>query len=62
MFLSNVNLFASDTDDRIESSAEKTCMFKTYLEGDDNKIKSTGGVVTLTGTEVLAKIGTITLR
>ena len=50
LFLLNVNLFASDTDDRIESSAKKTYVFKTYLKGDDIKIKSTDGVVALTGT------------
>jgi hyperosmotically inducible protein len=49
-FLINVNLFASDTDDRIESSAKKSYVFKTYLKGDDIKIKSTDGVVALTGT------------
>ncbi len=50
LFLINVNLFASDTDDRIESSVKKTYVFKTYLKGDDIKIKSTDGVVALTGT------------
>ena len=50
LFLINVNLFASDTDDRIESSAKKTYVFKTYLKGDDIKIKSSDGVVALTGT------------
>ena len=50
LFLINVNLFASDTDDRIESSAKKSYVFKTYLKGDDIKIKSTDGVVALTGT------------
>ena len=50
LFLINVNLFASETDDRIESSARKTYVFKTYLKGDDIKIQSTDGVVTLTGT------------
>jgi osmotically-inducible protein OsmY len=50
LLLINVNLFASDTDDRIESSAKKTYVFKTYLKGDDIKIKSTDGVVALTGT------------
>ncbi len=50
LFLINVNLFASETDDRIESSAKKTYVFKTYLKGDDIKIKSTDGVVALTGT------------
>jgi osmotically-inducible protein OsmY len=50
LFLINVNLFASDTDDRIESSAKQSYVFKTYLKGDDIKIKSTDGVVALTGT------------
>ncbi len=50
LFLINVNPFASDTDDRIESSAKQSYVFKTYLKGDDIKIKSTDGVVALTGT------------
>jgi len=50
LLLINVNLFASETDDRIESSAKKSYVFKTYLKGDDIKIKSTDGVVALTGT------------
>jgi len=50
VFLFNVNLFASVTDDRIESSAKKSYVFKTYLKGDDIKIQSKDGVVTLTGT------------
>jgi len=50
VFLFNVNLFASVTDDRIESSAKQTYVFKTYLKGDDIKIQSKDGVVTLTGT------------
>jgi len=40
---------ASKTDDRIESSARKSYVFKTYLKADDIKIKSKDGVVTLTG-------------
>jgi osmotically-inducible protein OsmY len=40
---------ASKTDDRIESSAKKSYVFKTYLKGDDIKIKSKDGAVTLTG-------------
>ncbi len=43
-------LYASDTDDRIESSAKKTYIFKTYLKDDNIKIKSKDGLVTLTGT------------
>jgi osmotically-inducible protein OsmY len=50
LFLINVPLFASETDDRIESSAKQTYVFKTYLKGDDIKIQSKDGVVTLTGT------------
>ena len=45
-----VPLHASEIDDRIESSAQKSYVFKTYLKGDDIKIRSKDGVVTLTGT------------
>jgi hyperosmotically inducible periplasmic protein len=41
--------YASKTDDRIESSAKKSYVFKTYLKDDDIKIQSKDGVVTLTG-------------
>ena len=41
---------ASKIDDRIESSAKKSYVFKTYLKGDDIKIESKDGAVTLTGT------------
>ena len=41
---------ASKMDDRIESSARKSHVFKTYLQADDIKIQSMDGVVTLTGT------------
>ena len=37
-------------DSRIESSAKKTYVFKTYLQNDDIKIESKDGAVTLTGT------------
>jgi len=40
---------ASKTDDRIESTAKKSYVFKTYLKGDDIKIQSKDGAVTLTG-------------
>jgi osmotically-inducible protein OsmY len=40
---------ASEMDDRIESSARNSYVFKTYLQGDDIKIESKDGVVTLTG-------------
>jgi len=41
---------ASKMDNRIESSAKNSYVFKTYLQADDIKIKSEDGVVTLTGT------------
>jgi hyperosmotically inducible periplasmic protein len=40
---------ASKIDSRIESSAKKSYVFKTYLKGDDIKIQSKDGVATLTG-------------
>jgi osmotically-inducible protein OsmY len=43
-------LLASDTDSRIESSASKSYVFKTYLKDDSIKTESKNGVVTLTGT------------
>jgi hyperosmotically inducible periplasmic protein len=50
LFLFNAPLFASETDDRIESSAQQSYVFRTYLKGDDIKIQSKDGLVTLTGT------------
>ncbi|MBA3005520.1 MAG: BON domain-containing protein [Proteobacteria bacterium] len=50
LFLCNVSLFASETDDRIESSAQQSYVFRTYLKGDDIKVQSQDGVATLTGT------------
>ena len=41
---------ASQTDDRIESSAKKSYVFKHYLTDDSIKIESKNGAVTLTGT------------
>jgi len=46
----SVPLRASETDDRIESTAGKSYVFKTYLKGDDINVQSRDGVVTLTGT------------
>jgi hyperosmotically inducible protein len=37
-------------DERTESSARQSYVFKTYLQADDIKIQSMDGVVTLTGT------------
>jgi hyperosmotically inducible protein len=45
----SVPLHASTMDDRIESTARDSYVFKTYLKGDDIKIQSRDGVVTLTG-------------
>jgi hyperosmotically inducible protein len=42
--------YASKTDDRIEATAKKSYVFKTYLKEDAIKIQSKEGVVTLTGT------------
>ena len=46
----SVPVFASETDDSIEASAKQSYVFKTYLKGDDVKIQSKDGVVTLSGT------------
>ena len=40
----------SNMDDRIESSAKKSYVFKTYLKDDDIQIQSRDGAVILTGT------------
>ena len=45
----SVPVQASKTDARIESSARKSYIFKTYLKDDDIKIQSKEGAVTLTG-------------
>lgn len=45
----SVPVFAANTDSRIESSARQSYVFKTYLQGDDIKIQSKDGAVTLTG-------------
>jgi osmotically-inducible protein OsmY len=50
MFVTTASLRASDTDDRIESSAKKSYMFKTQLKDDSIKTESKNGDVTLTGT------------
>ena len=41
---------ASKMDDRIESSARHSYVFRTFLQADDIKIQSLNGAVTLTGT------------
>ncbi len=45
----HVPAYATKMDDRIESSAKKSYVFKTYLKDDNIKIESRGGAVTLTG-------------
>lgn len=45
----SVPVHAAKTDDRIESTAKQSYVFKTYLKGDDIKVRSSEGVVTLTG-------------
>jgi len=49
LFMS-VSARASEIDDRIESSAKQSYVFKTYLKDDAVKIQSMDGVVTLKGT------------
>lgn len=45
----SVPVHAAKTDDRIESTAKQSYVFKTYLKGDDIKVKSSEGAVTLSG-------------
>ncbi|EKD29184.1 MAG: transport-associated protein [uncultured bacterium] len=49
LLITGINTLASETDDRIESSAKQSYVFKTYLSNDDITIKSTDGAVILTG-------------
>jgi len=50
LLVSSTSLRAADTDSRIESSAAKSYVFKTYLKDDSIKTVSKDGAVTLTGT------------
>src|ERR1700733_12697879 len=50
MLMTSSTARAADTDSRIESSAAKSYVFKTYLKDDSIKTESKDGVVTLTGT------------
>jgi hyperosmotically inducible protein len=45
----SIPVHASQMDDRIESTARKSYVFKALLKGDDIKIESRDGDVTLTG-------------
>jgi osmotically-inducible protein OsmY len=50
LLITSTSLRASETDNRIESSAKKSHVFKTYLKDDSIKTESKNGAVTLTGT------------
>ena len=50
LLVTSPSLRASETDDRIEVSAKKSHVFKTYLKDDSIKTESKNGAVTLTGT------------
>ncbi len=50
LLLAGAPLRGSQTDDRIESSAKKSYVFKHYLTDDSIKTESKNGEVTLTGT------------
>src|SRR5271170_7955538 len=50
MLMTGASARASGTDSRIESSAAKSYVFKTYLKDDSIKTESKNGMVTLTGT------------
>lgn len=49
VLFSNLSARASDMDDRIEASANKSYVFKTYLKNDSIKTQSKDGAVRLTG-------------
>jgi osmotically-inducible protein OsmY len=50
ILVTSTSVRASETDDRIEASAKKSYVFKTYLKDDSIKTESKNGIVTLTGT------------
>ncbi len=50
LLVTSPSLRASSTDSRIEASAAKSYVFKTYLKDDSIKTESKNGIVTLTGT------------
>jgi osmotically-inducible protein OsmY len=50
LLVTSASVRASDTDSRIESSAAKSYVFKTYLKNDSITTESKDGIVTLTGT------------
>lgn len=50
VLLTGTSARASQTDERIEESAQKSYVFKTYLKNDSVKAQSKDGIVILTGT------------
>ena len=48
--LTSMSLYASEADDKIESSFKKSYVYETYLKDDAVKAEAKNGVVTLTGT------------
>ncbi|MBI5551774.1 MAG: hypothetical protein HY911_09730 [Desulfobacterales bacterium] len=44
VILFNVSLYSSMKEDRIESFTKQSCMFKSYLQGEDLKIQLKDGV------------------
>lgn len=50
MLLTSLSLQGSETDDRIESAARKSHVFKTYLKDDSIRTESKNGIVVLSGT------------
>jgi osmotically-inducible protein OsmY len=49
LLATSMPLFASETDDKIESSFKKSYVYKTYLKDENIAIKSKDGAVTLSG-------------
>ena len=50
VLVAGTTLQASETDERIESSAQKSYVFKTHLRNDAVKVAAKDGAVTLSGT------------
>lgn len=50
MLLSCTSMYATDADDKIESSFKKSHVCKTYLKDNSIKVSAKNGTVTLTGT------------
>ena len=50
VLMSNSSVSASQTDDRIQSAAKDSYVYRTYLKGDAINTVSNDGAVTLTGT------------